>query len=117
MKQTPRWPLIARALFALLLHLGGLFLLVMMAGSFALILSILCFLPLASLVHIKPRDFDAPFLDCYDYIIVGASHPMRMCKGTNVLQAGGGVSGLVVANRLTEDPNGKPIILIRKNNY
>lgn len=28
-------------------------------------------------------------------------------KITDVLQAGGGVSGLVVANRLTEDPNGK----------
>lgn len=43
-------------------------------------------------LHLDPRDLNAPFLPCYDYIIVG-----------------GGVSGLVVANRLTEEPNGTSI--------
>ncbi|KUJ06959.1 uncharacterized protein LY89DRAFT_790056 [Mollisia scopiformis] len=60
-------------------------------SNFALALLLFSFLlALAAPLHINPRDFDAPFLDCYDYIIVG-----------------GGVSGLVVANRLTEDPNSK----------
>ncbi|KAE8450374.1 hypothetical protein EG329_006448 [Mollisiaceae sp. DMI_Dod_QoI] len=45
-------------------------------------------------MHINPRDLNPPFLDCYDYII-----------------AGGGVSGLVVANRLTEDPNVTVLVL------
>ena len=52
---------------------------VLLLALFALTLSL----------HLDPRDLNAPFLPCYDYIIVG-----------------GGVSGLVVANRLTEDPNG-----------
>lgn len=53
-------------------------------------LILLCvLLELTHSLHLHPRDLNAPFLPCYDYIIVG-----------------GGVSGLVVANRLTEDPNG-----------
>ena len=41
-------------------------------------------------LHISRRDLNSLLLDCYDYIIVG-----------------GGISGLVVANRLTENPDGK----------
>ncbi|KAL8782447.1 MAG: hypothetical protein Q9213_005377 [Squamulea squamosa] len=41
-----------------------------------------------SVVHIHGRDLNAPLLDSYDYIVVGC-----------------GISGLVVTNRLTEDPS------------
>ena len=38
--------------------------------------------------HIYGRDLNAPLLDSYDYVVVGC-----------------GISGLVVTNRLSEDPS------------
>jgi hypothetical protein len=71
-----------------------------------------CFFTIARSLLLDPRDIDAPFLTCYDYIICGESRLLiYMSRGfPNVqfpdLSVGGGVSGLVLANRLTEDLNG-----------
>jgi len=62
----------------------------MLALQGALLAATLQVFTLASSVRLEGRNLNGQFLDCYDYIIVG-----------------GGISGLVVANRLTEDPNGK----------
>lgn len=51
------------------LHCVGVFL-VSMAQTLALTLLLISFLALASTIHIDPRDLDASFLNCYDYIIV-----------------------------------------------
>ncbi|KAL9013867.1 MAG: hypothetical protein Q9173_001465 [Seirophora scorigena] len=44
--------------------------------------------PTVGVLHLHRRDLNAPLLDSYDYIVVGC-----------------GISGLVVTNRLTEDPS------------
>lgn len=45
-------------------------------------------LPFVAAVNLQHRDLNVQLLPCYDYVVVG-----------------GGISGLVVANRLTEDPD------------
>lgn len=61
----------------------------------ALILFQLCYL--ARSLHLDHRDLKTSFLDCYDYVVVG-----------------GGISGMVVANRLTEDQEGAKTSQLKK---
>lgn len=78
---------------------------------------------LVSPIILDPRDVDTPFLACYDYIICGEATYAKLLnyqflRYQNVTDTspGGGVSGLVLANRLTEDPNGtSPIYFFQSN--
>lgn len=59
-----------------------------MMGSPAAVLIALALLTQSSIgIHLNSRDIDAPVQESYDYIVVGC-----------------GISGLVVTNRLSEDP-------------
>ena len=82
--------------------------LLIMNQKFALWL-LFCFFTLVCPKILDPRDVDAPFLSCYDYIICGVFSCIAETQKSSSFtdhDAGGGVSGLVLANRLTEDPNG-----------
>ena len=81
------------------------------------------FLTLVSSIILDPRDVNAPFLACYDYIICGEATYAKLhiyqflgCRNVTDASPGGGVSGLVLANRLTEDPNGtSPIFFFQSD--